>query len=175
MVKKTSSCRFECHSKPRLFRPTGRLYYAFYTSREDDNPIEFTAREYNGLRGIQEAQPAAVCTFGLRTWWWYKLDFYTAPAHWDEKAVSKAIRRIADQPNGSKSARIDERDHARVLGLRGKVTFQDIKNHYHLRMLEYHPDKVASRGPKLRELAEEETKKINAAYEYFCMKYGGKA
>ena len=38
-------------------------------------------------------------------------------------------------------------------------------------MREYHPDKVVALGPKLRELAENETKKINAAYEFFTDKY----
>jgi DnaJ-domain-containing protein 1 len=38
-------------------------------------------------------------------------------------------------------------------------------------MAEYHPDKVANLGSKLRELAEEEAKKINAAYEFFRTKY----
>ena len=65
----------------------------------------------------------------------------------------------------------DETSHARVLGLRGRVTFADIKRHYRERMLEYHPDKVAALGPKLRELAENESKKINAAYEFFTAKY----
>ena len=61
--------------------------------------------------------------------------------------------------------------HARVLGLRGRVTFADIKRHYRERMMEYHPDKVATLGPKIREVAEHETKKINAAYEFFTAKY----
>ena len=65
----------------------------------------------------------------------------------------------------------DEITHARVLGLRGRVTFTEIKSHYRERMREYHPDKVAALGPKLRELAENETKKINAAYEFFTDKY----
>ena len=38
-------------------------------------------------------------------------------------------------------------------------------------MMEYHPDRVAALGPKLREVAEHETKKINAAYEFFTAKY----
>ena len=41
-------------------------------------------------------------------------------------------------------------------------------------MMEYHPDRVAALGPKLRELAESESKKINAAYEYFCERHGNK-
>lgn len=65
----------------------------------------------------------------------------------------------------------DEITHARVLGLSGRVTFADIKSHYRERMREYHPDKVAALGPKLQELAESETKKINAAYEFFTAKY----
>ena len=65
----------------------------------------------------------------------------------------------------------DEVLHARILGLRGRVTFADIKRHYRERMMEYHPDRVAALGPKLREVAEQETKKINAAYEFFTAKY----
>src|SRR6058998_184414 len=103
MVKKSSSCRFECHAETTLiFLRTGRLYYAFYTSRSDNNPLEFTAREYNDLRKTQKTEPAAVCTFRRRTWWWYKLDFYTAPENWTDAAVEEAIRRIADQSDGEK-------------------------------------------------------------------------
>jgi len=53
----------------------------------------------------------------------------------------------------------------------GAFCRSDVKRHYHERMLEYHPDKVAALGPKLREVAENETKKINAAYEFFTVKY----
>jgi DnaJ-domain-containing protein 1 len=120
---------------------------------------------------MQKTEPAAVCTFRRRTWWWYKLDFYTSPEDWTAATAAEAIRRLADHAEGGKPIRVDERYYARVLGLRGKVTLQDIKSHYRQRMLEYHPDKVASLGAKLRELAEEETKQINAAYEYFCEKY----
>jgi len=65
----------------------------------------------------------------------------------------------------------EEAVHGHVLGLTGKVTFADIRREYRQRMLEYHPDKVAALGPKLRALAEEETKKINAAYAFFANKY----
>ena len=64
--------------------------------------------------------------------------------------------------------------HAQILGLRGRVTLTDIKRHYRERMLEYHPDRVAALGPKLREVAELETKKINAAYEFFTAKYSSR-
>jgi len=69
----------------------------------------------------------------------------------------------------------EEVSHASVLGLRGKITFGDIKRCYRERMQEYHPDKVSSLGPKLREVAEAEAQKINAAYEFFTRKYGPSA
>ena len=66
----------------------------------------------------------------------------------------------------------EEASHAQVLGFRGKVpNFAEIKRLYHERMLEYHPDKVAKLGPKLRQVAASETVKINAAYNYFRKKY----
>ena len=65
----------------------------------------------------------------------------------------------------------EETLHARVLGLSGKITMEDVKRIYRERIKEYHPDKVASLGMKLREVAEAESKKINEAYEYFRTKY----
>ena len=79
--------------------------------------------------------------------------------------------RQSQPPPPPSDAVSDEVLHARVLGLRGQVTFADIKTHYRERMKEYHPDKVAALGSKLREVAENETKKINAAYEFFTAKY----
>jgi hypothetical protein len=69
----------------------------------------------------------------------------------------------------------EELAHARVLGLRGRITFDDVKRCYRERMQEYHPDKVNSLGQKLRDVAETETRKINAAYEFLSRKYGPNA
>jgi hypothetical protein len=82
-------------------------------------------------------------------------------------------------PPPEPKAKVDSEDdnlspealHGRVLGLHGQVTMSDIKRHYRERMMEYHPDRVAALGPKLREVAEHETKQINAAYEFFTKKY----
>jgi hypothetical protein len=65
----------------------------------------------------------------------------------------------------------DDVVHARTLGLSGAFDFAAVKSHYYDRIKEYHPDKVAALGPKLRELAEIESKKINAAYEFFTKKF----
>ncbi|MEI9895398.1 MAG: J domain-containing protein [Chthoniobacter sp.] len=84
------------------------------------------------------------------------------------RASEKKQRRRSSPPPKVES---EEVSHGRVLGLSGKVTFADIKRQYRQRMLEYHPDKVAALGSKLRALAEEESKKINAAYAFFSDRY----
>lgn len=61
--------------------------------------------------------------------------------------------------------------YARVLGLSGKVTREDIKKRYKDLVRQYHPDKVSHLGPKLKEVANEEIKKINEAYEYLKKVY----
>ncbi len=61
--------------------------------------------------------------------------------------------------------------HSRTLGLSGHFSFTDVKRQYYERIKEYHPDKVAALGPKLKELAEAESKKINAAYEFFTERF----
>ena len=52
-----------------------------------------------------------------------------------------------------------------VLGVRPDASRQDVRTAWKTRALEYHPDRVANLGKKLKEVAEEETRTINAAYE----------
>ena len=135
--------------------------------------MQFTARQYRQFERRQKLEPVPICSYRGKTWWWYLLEFFTAPENCDDHKVAQAIRARfhSHQTDGHTHPVVNEAFHARVLGLRGRVTFDDIRRHYRQRMLEYHPDKVASLGPKLREVAEEETKRINAAYEFFEGKY----
>lgn len=66
----------------------------------------------------------------------------------------------------------NEKDYAHKLGLKGRISIDDIKGRYRELVAQYHPDKVEHLGPKLKEVAEREIKEINAAYEYFRRKYG---
>ncbi len=63
-----------------------------------------------------------------------------------------------------------EHSHAKpdpftVLGVSRNATFEEIRRAYRTKMREYHPDKVASLGAELRELAERKAKQINEAFE----------
>jgi len=52
-----------------------------------------------------------------------------------------------------------------VLGITADASPEQIKAAYREKCKQYHPDLVANLGPKLQRLAEDELKRINAAYE----------
>lgn len=66
----------------------------------------------------------------------------------------------------------DERYFETILGLKPDKSSDDIKNHYRELVMQYHPDRVTHLGPKLREVAEQEMKEINEAYDFFRKKCG---
>lgn len=51
-----------------------------------------------------------------------------------------------------------------VLGVSQNASVGEIKSAYRRRISEYHPDKVATLGTELRELAEKKSRTINEAY-----------
>jgi len=58
-------------------------------------------------------------------------------------------------------------DHRLVLELSEVFTLEDVRRQYKDLISIYHPDKVSNLGAKIIEVAEEHTKKLNAAYDYF--------
>jgi len=66
---------------------------------------------------------------------------------------------------------IENRWH-NILGVSSIATIGEIKAAYQRLMSQYHPDKVATLGAEIREVAERRTKEINAAYQYIVAKYG---
>ncbi len=77
----------------------------------------------------------------------------------------------AQQRARNRGAKRGEQYYAKVLGLRGQMTRAEVKKAYRKLVAQYHPDRVAHLGEKVRRSAEEEMKKINEAYEYFERKY----
>lgn len=58
-----------------------------------------------------------------------------------------------------------------LFGLKGQVTKSQIRKKYLELIAKYHPDKVAELGTELIEVAENKSKQINQAYEWFKKKY----
>lgn len=59
-----------------------------------------------------------------------------------------------------------------LLGVSTQSSIEDVKKAYYQKMKEYHPDKTSGLGEKLKNLALEESKKINRAYEAIKKKKG---
>jgi DnaJ-domain-containing protein 1 len=63
---------------------------------------------------------------------------------------------------------------ARVLELPADASLDEIREAYRRLMSQYHPDKVASLGRELRELAESKSKDISVAYQEALAARGAK-
>jgi hypothetical protein len=61
--------------------------------------------------------------------------------------------------------------YGQLIGLKGKVTKEQIRLKYIDLISKYHPDKVQHLGPEIKELAEMKSKELNAAYVWFKEKY----
>jgi DnaJ-domain-containing protein 1 len=66
--------------------------------------------------------------------------------------------------SGAKARRASGDDPYVVLGVSPEASAAEIRRAYQERIHAYHPDRVASAAPELRQLAEERTKQLNAAY-----------
>jgi hypothetical protein len=58
-----------------------------------------------------------------------------------------------------------------IFGLKGTVSEDDIKKRYRELVSQYHPDKVQHLGREFQQMAEEKTKEIQKAYDYFKQTY----
>ena len=89
-------------------------------------------------------------------------------------AISSPMDNATDPPFDSTSHRPHEDPetrYARALGLTRTFTGPEIKERYRTLIASYHPDKMAHLSPELQHMAEQKTREISEAYEYFCVKY----
>jgi DnaJ-domain-containing protein 1 len=62
--------------------------------------------------------------------------------------------------------RFIEENWFRILDIPESASIEEISTQYKRKIREYHPDKVASLGKEIRDLAEYKSKEINSAYEF---------
>jgi hypothetical protein len=87
---------------------------------------------------------------------------------------TKDIRRI-NKPDDRqlKDYQNPEKKYLKLLGLKGNVSEENIKDRYRKLMSEYHPDKVQHLGGEFKQIAEDKSKEIQEAYDYLKQNYIG--
>ncbi len=75
--------------------------------------------------------------------------------------VDKQATENTSKPNQGHTATLD---HFKVLGVEPTATPDEVRASYKRKIQEYHPDRVAGLGEKLKKMAEGESKAINKAY-----------
>lgn len=83
--------------------------------------------------------------------------------HWREESSQSSSQTCDSQS--------EELKYERILGLKGKVAASDVKKAYRELLSKYHPDKVNHLGDEFIHIADQKTREIIAAYEYYCKKY----
>lgn len=78
-------------------------------------------------------------------------------------AVWRIVRSLLPAP--ATPARPSGWDPYAVLGVARSASTEDVTHAYRELMKQYHPDKVATLGPELRELAHKKTVEIQRAYD----------
>ena len=79
-------------------------------------------------------------------------------------AMERLLKNRAKRAARAKPAPEPVEDPYTLLGLTPGASFEEARAARNVLLQQYHPDKVAGLGPKLREVAEAETKRINAAF-----------
>jgi DnaJ-domain-containing protein 1 len=81
------------------------------------------------------------------------------------KAGPRSEKGSDGQKNGFKRASEDAPSDHEILGVPKNATFDAIQRAYRKKMMKIHPDRMAGLGAKYRQKAEDECKKINAAFD----------
>ncbi|MFX0095721.1 MAG: TerB family tellurite resistance protein, partial [Candidatus Hodarchaeota archaeon] len=79
-------------------------------------------------------------------------------------------RKTAQEQQAKSKNNRQDAYYAKILGLDGNITPENVKSAYRKLAAQYHPDKVSHLGSRIRKVAEVEMKKINEAYEFLSQK-----
>jgi hypothetical protein len=172
--------------------PETFTFQASYRNQEY-SAEKLSRREYESLCEKQQHTPIYLLTVGHRKWWWFRDEFYFTTDNFQDPLLVKGLliekqdrmRRKAERarttatgerPSSESKAKSKANGEAKnapknetaspytILDIPPNATFDEIKKAYRKKIMEYHPDRVASLGPELKRLVEEMTKKINTAF-----------
>ena len=79
--------------------------------------------------------------------------------------LKKMIDDLGNKNSKSEKKYNDINDPYQVLEINRNINNSEIKKAYMSKIKEYHPDKTASLGKEIQDLAEKKSKQINRAYE----------
>lgn len=82
----------------------------------------------------------------------------------DDHGNIKVDKLTDDTASKSSQGRAAIADYFKVLGIEPSATPDEVRAAYKKKILEYHPDRVTCLGEKLKQVADAESKSINAAY-----------
>lgn len=87
-------------------------------------------------------------------------------AQWQQDKRSREESGQQKRPHQGGTSAKGEKYYRDVLGVARNSSIDEIRQKYRALVTQYHPDKVNHLGPKLKQLAEDEMKRINEAYEF---------
>lgn len=109
-------------------------------------------------------------TYGIE---WYLIAVIIiafAIGYWLISIIVNLVTESRRPATASNSFSNDSEQHARVLGLNGHFTADDVKTAYREMISKCHPDKLEHLGNDFKVLAEKKAREVVAAYEFFRKK-----
>jgi DnaJ-domain-containing protein 1 len=83
----------------------------------------------------------------------------------EESRISDVVRHQASSPISGRTKPLGEAEALALLGVAPGCTPEELAHAYHLTMSQWHPDKLETMAPELREYATRRTVRINEAYQ----------
>lgn len=200
-IKPVTNCYFDkkggyAEKKYLFFGPETYIvethrFIGYYGGHHFEGPV-LSRPEYDALLDAQRKTPRFLAGCAEVHWWMFQNRYYRViDEELDAQVVMVLImkreerkrrraeraRETADDKPPPRERKSRQRTKTKseppwvTLGIPQDATLDEIKRAYRARAKEYHPDNVARLGPKLRQLAEVEMKKINGAYEILTARH----
>lgn len=176
--KKCPNCKKDVSAKGKVSNesfPKGCLFFIigiiliifiYQLITDTVNWKVFTA-ERVGMRIFQFTAIYLILTKGLNI---YELLDFNVSSKKPKKNKQRVFEKKSEKHSNQVHQSSVEKKYSKLLKLNGGESIKDIENSYKSLIKKYHPDKVASMGEEIIKTAEEKTKELNDAYDFFKKK-----